>query len=221
MNILNLSPREALEHHYTKTQRNPIQEIRDTTYAARIYRRHLYILDPERRRQDWVSGDVQYDSRAMESITPAWVTIEHMLAIFDDDGYLSLENPNDKKRIYEIVTLHMKCCLLHNQDPIRGQPVGVYALDIMDRFCAAIFEDAKFELSQQDGSEDARTRFNKSIGAISSKETRMEDGFKGAKRDTIFSKDEITDDFMTSGLQGQSDNGDDDDLFNFGENEWT
>lgn len=220
MDLLTMTPDEALNHHYEQHERSPYDEIRLTTYPAFIRRRDLYLLQPERRKEDWVSGDVAYDKRAMEAIVPAYVTIEHMLAIFDQDGYLRLRDPIDKNRIYRILTLHLKCCRIHNFDPIRGAAVELYALDLMDRFCDSVFEGGRHEILVQgkQQTEDARTRFNREMGLMSNKRVEHDESYLNAKRQAIFSKEEMTDDFMTTGTSAAMG---DDDLFEFGDNEWT
>lgn len=218
INYDNVSPAELLDTCIDRETLTPYQEITRTTWRVVIQRKNQHLMDRERHLRDRVVGDVNYDRQAMNARTNAWITIEHMLNIFHQDDYLRIVNEADLKRIYQICTIHLKCCRLHNQDSMRGNPVGMLTLELMDRFLNSVFSEAKYELAKVNDTDDARTRYNKQIGAIGTRDNNRD--VSGVQRTGIFTEDDYNGDSFSQGLDdGLGDAGGE--LFDFGDDKWT
>lgn len=216
VDILALDPHEALNRTYNPdVEETPLQMIQERTFKSIITREHYYILDPEAMRTDRIVGDPTYDVLAMTAKMQAWVTIEHMLNIYHVGGYQSLCNPADKKVIYEIVTLHLKCCQLHNINVFTGEAVDIVTLSIFDEFLQTIYEDSLYELRHTSGSNSsAADRFEEALGGISNVDDQG--GFTG-NRNRLFSKETVGDDDIKTKSDSEFY-----DPFNFGgDDTWT
>lgn len=212
MKTTDLSPQEALEYRFDGVNISPFEWIVDRQYRCMIPRSMLNYMDQDKWREDYLSLDPEYDKRYANARIPAYITIEHMLNIWDNGLSFRLCNDSESKEIYEVLSLHIRACLLHNQDPFRGDAVNLSVLKKMDDFLSDMFPNFRVSISKEEyRNDDARDVFNRKVGLIS--KSKLES--TGAQQHkSLIGQQEINDNWVNDTIK--------DDLsdFDFGGEEW-
>lgn len=171
INYGNLTAQQAYERNWGSGELSPFEVITERTYHALVPRSMLNYMDQDRWREDFITGDRDYDRNLFGARLPAYITIEHMLNIWDNGYAFKLLNEADGQEIYNVVKLHLRCCLLHNQDPFAGEPCNIAVLSKMDEFLGSVFPAIEAQLNKPTFDEhSARDRFNRKMGTLSKAE---------------------------------------------------
>jgi len=162
-----LPPTEAVDATYHEDFPSPYELITKKLYDGRVPRSMLFIMQPRRYQEDTLTGNAAYDAHLSAKMVPARLTIEHMLNVWDVGESVIVPNEKDRVEIFKILSIHLKCCMIHNGDIFRGQPVNVLTMSKMDDFLDDLFPGASVSITQSFNANDgAAERFNKSVGLM-------------------------------------------------------
>lgn len=217
MKFLNYTPEQILNTAFGTMNPSPFDIIVDKTYSVYIPRSMLHIMDEERFKNDFIIGDSVYDRNHSTMQIPAYITIEHMLNIWDMGFSFRLAHAQDGREVYEVLTQHIRACLAHNQDPIRGAQVDLITLEKMDNFLGDLFPAFRNTIVKDNNSDnDARQRYNRAIGALS---RENHDTLTTKEHKPLIGKDRLVSDFEKVVDYGGF--GELDDFSDFGGEKWT
>ena len=173
MECYNLPAVEAIDYQYSEDILSPYKAIKKRLFNGMVPRAMLFLMQGRRYDEDTLTGDFKYDMELSTRLVPARLTIEHMLNVYNNGERVVIPREEDRVTIYKILSTHLKCCLMHNGDLYRGNPVSVLTLTIMDDFLDDLYPTAKRSIA-----DDARptigaiARFNRAIGVMDNTKER-------------------------------------------------